>query len=589
MRKLFLYLLSLISVACQAQEITPIVNGSTEVVINSSNEIITPNITEDLPINPIFLIFDAGQSNVFRAQGQRVLLGSIYPEIPSMTLVYWKPDYTTTDNGAWYPGQHSAFMCREPDASASNFATGAFLQLATLLTGYTQDSTYVVVAGDGGTALNQNTTTPDWAPASSGECFEIFTDRYYDVAYTKLQTRYPGRNIVPIILWHQGEADALNSTATTNYATNFPAFVTAMRASHASLANALWVTTKLWYESSANEATINAVFESYAATHSNFKVVDISDQPKKIQLSTADKLGVTPAGTLNDDIHTSWRGQNAKAERIYDAVMNYYGITTNTGEITNNTTYDPSALTTTGFRLQCNRSNTTFDGYFSASAYDNDLSTGTFNSVTGTVKLKIDLRKGWGFTVNASSSRVNSSAAIGSTVFSGSFSVGGWFNPRDGQTANPQYLFSDVQQFGGNLNQNRMGVLILATGKVQAFVARSNVAPGSLSTNRLATTNDVIFTDGLQKGPKHIAVVYNSGGFIQIYINGVLQTLDATDTGNISTVDLAGYTNATTTFTFFSRRTAASTWDFPYYGMYRELIAQKVAWSGSDVLNIMSN
>jgi hypothetical protein len=166
MRKLFLYLLSLISVACQAQEITPIVNGSTEVVINSSNEIITPNITEDLPINPIFLIFDAGQSNVFRAQGQRVLLGSIYPEIPSMTLVYWKPDYTTTDNGAWYPGQHSAFMCREPDASASNFATGAFLQLATLLTGYTQDSTYVVVAGDGGTALNQNTTTPDWAPAS---------------------------------------------------------------------------------------------------------------------------------------------------------------------------------------------------------------------------------------------------------------------------------------------------------------------------------------------------------------------------------------------------------------------------------------
>jgi hypothetical protein len=595
MRKLFLYLLSLLSVTCQAQEVNPIVNGSTEVVVNASGNVITPNITEDLPANPIFLIFDIGQSNsVGRAQGQRVLLGSIYPEILSMGLVYWKPDYTATDNGNWYPGQLSAFMCREPDASSSNFAVGSYLQLATLLTGYTQDSTYVIVAGDGGTALNQNTTTPDWAPASSGECFEIFTQRYYSVAYTKLQTRYPGRNIVPIILWHQGEADALNSTATANYTTNFPAFVTAIRASHASLANALWVTTKLWYESSANEATINAVFESYAATHSNFKVVDISDQPKKIQLSTADKLGVTPAGTLNDDIHTSWRGQNAKAERSYNAIMNYYGITTNTGEITNNTNYDPSVLTTTGCRLQCNRSNTTFDDYFTTSAYDNDLSTGTFNSVTGTVKLKIDLRKGWGFTVNASSSRVNSSAAIGSTVFSGSFSVGGWFNPRDGQTTNAQYLFSDVQAFGGSLNNNRMGVLILPTGQLQAFVARSGVAPETdalpgTGTRRLATTLNPIFTDGLQKGPKHIAVVFNNGGSIQIYVNGSLVTLHAVENGNISAVDLPGYTNATTTFTFFSRRTAASTWDFPYYGMYRELIMQKVAWSGSDVLNIMSN
>jgi hypothetical protein len=123
---------------------------------------------------------------------------------------------------------------------------------------------------------------------------------------------------------------------------------------------------------------------------------------------------------------------------------------------------------------------------------------------------------------------------------------------------------------------------ICASAQVRTIIATTK------ANYPLRSYVDSVVVQELQS-PKHISVVYNSGGFIQIYINGVLQTLDATDTGNISTVDLAGYTNATTTFTFFERRTAASTWDFPYYGMYRELIGQKVAWSGSDVLNIMSN
>lgn len=536
--------------------------------------------------NIVFLVWDGGQSNaVGRAETNRQIQLTKYPEIPSLTKIYYKPDYSSSDNGAFQVLHNGSINTKEPDQSGSLEMFGAYSILGQLLSGLVNRTTYIVMAGDGGTALKQNLTSPDWAPASTNECFQIFTEYYYSVAYDKVAAENPGKTIVPIIVWHQGETDAMDNTATSQYAANFSSFVTALRASHSSLGNALMLITKLYYNLTANEDTINDVFQAYADANSDIvKIIDISDQPRKVDLTTEQKGGLSP--TASDDNHTSYLGQIAKGERIYAQIKEFYNIDVDDSEITTYTTFDPTTIGTSGIRLQLSRDKLTIGTNSSVSAAANDFNIGTFNSVSGSpaIKFKVDQRKGWISFLAASSARLNASAPIGTSLFADETGVSyaTWVKPRDGQPGSTFTLINDIQNVN-SANNSRLSVLITTAGKINAFVAVS----GSIGQ---ALTQNAIFTNGQQLEPKHIAVVFdNVAHLISIYVDGVLQTLDAVLNGDITAVNMANYVNASTALTIGATR---STLPFGSYfnGLMRETYVFKgVLLSQSQIENLMLN
>jgi len=537
-----------------------------------------------MPSNIVPLIFDIGQSNaVGRGESNRENQLSAFPELPTNCKIYYKTDYTITDNGT-FQQPFAGVNTREPDQTASIF--GAYHPLACYIASGFQRTCYIIMMGDGGTALKQNLTNPDWSPSSSGECFEIATQRYYSVAYDKIVAENPTSIILPIICWHQGETDAMDNTATSEYSNNFSNFVTSLRASHSTLNNALMFITKLNYLQTANEATINTVFTNYVASHgSNTILIDVSDQPRKIDLTTQQKGGLVPS-TGSDDEHMSYIAQNVKGSRIYDAFCNKYSYLP-LAEVTNNTVFDPSTITSLGIRLQFNKSNSTIDSVSSFTALTNNLNTGLFTNFVGTPvpKYKFDYNfKGWVYFVASSNARIESSTAIGTSLFASSigYSIAFWLRPRDGQTAASQTIIHDIQNTGSPTN-SRLGINIATTGKINVFISI-----GGTTVN--ATTNNVIFVDGSQTSPTHVAITFTQGDLIRIYVNGVLQTLDASATGNISTLTLTNYVNNTNVLQIGAVRTGASTFTNYFVGMLRELVIQPgVIWNTSQIASIMSN
>jgi hypothetical protein len=241
---------------------------------------------------------------------------------PTDVNVYYKPDYTTADNGAFQQLVEGSANTREPD-NATTGTSGAYGMVGNRIAALSPNPVYVIAAGDGGTALKQGLTTPDWYQLSSGGCYDVAVNRYFKVAYPKIVAANPGKTIRVAICWHQGESDAGDNTATSQYATNFAALITALRASHPSLQSAPLIITKLYFNISANEATINSAFQAYADSNpSTTFIVDISAYPRKQDLTTAQKGGIATAGS--DDQHTSYLGMQAKAVQIFNHIKNYY-------------------------------------------------------------------------------------------------------------------------------------------------------------------------------------------------------------------------------------------------------------------------
>lgn len=536
--------------------------------------------------NTVFVIKAPGQSNAIgRATASRVYQLTKYREIPDDVKIYYKPDYTSADNGAFFTVQQGTTLTREPDQAAIAF-TGDYVMLAENLKRVSPNTVYIIPEGDGGTALKQNLTTPDWYEGSTGECFQIFTEYYYSVAYSKIVAENPGKTIITVILWHQGESDAADATATSQYSTNFSGagrFIESLRASHSSLSNALLIITKLYYNVDANEATINAFFQSYADANSGLvKIVDISDQRRKQDLSTWEKGGIATAGA--DDQHTAYTGQITKAEREYAHIKSRYFPLIDDSDMSSYTAFDPSSLGTTGFRLQLTGGKVDTTDYSVITAIDNDFSIGSFSTITNSPRWKAIGRSGGMSFLVSSNARVRTSAAVGSSLIDGSFSFAGWIKPRDGQTASDQYIFHDIQTTV-TPNNSRCGFYIQSTGKVVAFI-------GVGGTTISALTNSVIFQDGVQLKEKHIAVTFTQGGLIRIYIDGVLQTLDAVSNGNIAALTLSNYVNATNPFTIGARLvTQPSTFDLPFTGTIRgDLIWHTgVVYSQTDIDNLMLN
>lgn len=550
-----------------------------------------------VPSDFIFVIMDMGQSNAEgRAEADRLAL-TTYPERPANIVLFYKPDYTTSLNGdfeTYMAGQNT----EEPDLSASFRLFSHSLAMAYQLRDFTGNRVYIIPAGDGGTALEQNLTSPDWSPASSGECFQIFLERFFDVAMASIISSHPGKTIAVCNIWAQGESDATDNTATSNYASNFAAFYTAVRA-HGTYSSYLtaapWVIPTLNYLQTANETTINGVFTSFAAANSSHVfVVDMSAQKRKQDLTTGEKGGFT--ATASDDEHLSYLAQNYLGEQAATIVKTFYGLSgSNQPPYSANTQFDPSTITASGVRLQMSSSELTVDSANKITNANNSLGATDFTTVATSghePRYKVDKFRGsaW-FSPLATLHRMESNAAIGTSLFAGSWSCAFWTKPRNPVASTIQTVFQDTQDTPPT-NDARVQVAIL-DAKIYGIIGvvgtgiqfiTSNTITGTNSTDWAGATGEDVF-DWV-----HVAITVTSGDKVRVYINGVIQTMQVGGgfTDSVAGLTLASYVNNTNKLQVGARRSGASTYDQFYFGMLRELVIQPgVVYSTTDIANLM--
>lgn len=537
------------------------------------------------PSDYVIVILDMGQSNAIgRAESDRLAL-TTYADGPNKISIFYKPDYTSATNGA-FQAYLAGSNTEEPDQGASLRLYSGSLTLACKARDYTGNPVYIIPAGDGGTALEQNLTTPDWDPDSSGECFQTFLEYYFDRAMPIVLAANPTKEVVVIINWSQGETDAANGTATTNYATNFAAFYAAVRA-HGTYSSYLtaapWFVTLLNYMQSAGETTINGVFTSFAAGTGlgRLYTIDVSDQPRKVDLTTAQKGGFSP--TASDDEHLSYLAQNARGEREWTGFKSFFGFTTpEPSEKTSNTAFDPSTITSTGVRLQLNRDNVTVDSDNKITAANNSLSLADFAPAASvSLRFKVDNLVGYAWFSPITNTRLESNSAIGTSLFAGSWSMSAWVKPRS--VSGDMTIIHDIQNTSSPNNSRMMVYKENNTGNIVGFVAVGGTAVQFRTLNDCFTTANIV-------NEHHVAVTATNGELIRIYFDGVLQTLETgTFDGNISALNLSNYVNNTNKLQVGARRIGASTYDLFFSGMIRELTIQPGVYSQSDIDNLMLN
>jgi hypothetical protein len=535
------------------------------------------------------VIFSWGQSNeIGRGEAERQLQLTPYSFDPTGIKIYYKTNYSATDNGAWYNLQTGSVLTQEPDNSVTTF--GSYITAAIKLGAILNKTVYIIPTADGGTVVNNTGGLRTWHPSVVNECFDVAMDNYYQVAIDKLQVAFPGKQIVVFMTVTEGESDAGTGRTQLQFYNDITTVISSMRA-YELLSTSPLIAAKMNYLQTSAEDDIDAAWvDYYNANPSVVRLVETTDLPRKMDLTTAQKGGIT-ASTGSDDEHLSYIAQNTKGLRVAEEIRNYYGwadvsiipSSTNTG-------FDPTTLGTVNVRLQGTSSKVTLqtDKYnisTSAGAIVNDGSTGTF-AVTGTIQYKETELKGW---INisgliggiANTSRIQTGAAVGTSLFNHSFSIAAWIKPRDGNPPANYSIFHDIASTG-TPNNSRLLVYMSTDGKLNALYAVGGTAV-------TATTASAIFVDGTQDRSKHIAITFTSGNFIRIYVDGVLQTLDVTNNGNIAALTMANYTNGTNVFTIGAQRTGAATYNTYYYGHIREVMIQPVVYSAGDIANLMLN
>jgi hypothetical protein len=545
--------------------------------------IINPYIY-DADFVPVILSW--GQSNeIGRAEFDRYLELTPYPFDPTVQRVYVKTDYTSTDNGDFTALQVGSPHTREYDLTS--FRTyGAYVTAAIKLEAILNKPVYIIPTADGGTIMNNGGAYRSWHPSITNECFDVAMDNYYQVAIDKIQLASPGKLIKVFIVVTEGETDAIQGRTQAEFYNDIVSVVSAMRA-YEYLQFAPLIVCKINYMQTAAEDVINAAWQQYADANPDLvRIVTTSDLTRKVDLTTTQKGGISP--TAADDEHLSYLAQNTKGLRVAEAIRAFYGwADVSIIPSATNTAFNPASIGTVHVRLQCTSGKTTLvANQYNVSSLTNDGSVGSFSVIAGKYQYKEDSQKGW---VNSSFSivgvtnvsRIQSSAAIGTTLFNHSFSFAAWVRPRDGNPPSIYTLYHDVQNTG-SVNNSRTYAIITTDGKINAVYAQGG-------TVVQATTASAIFTNGTQDYAKHIAITFTSGNFIRIYVDGVLQTLDAGTTGNLSTVTMASYVNGTNVLTIGANRTGASTYNNHFYGHIREFMIQPVVYSTTDIANLMLN
>lgn len=262
---------------------------------------------------------DEGQAEAAR-MAISILGSTAYARTKFGCYVYPKTTRTNADDGSW-ADLNAGTNTKGPDILASGFDTvGDETPMLHLLRDKTKQPVFWIKTSRGGSRLQTDGSNPDWA-VSSNELYLQATQYWWTVAKNKLLTVFPSLRLKVVIHWHQGESDANDATARANYLTNIRTFFTAFRAYDPLFARAPLFVTKLYFALDADEDEINDALMQFVSESDNTYLIDISDQPRKIDLTVGQQGGLSPTTTGGDDDHNSYLGQIAKGERKYTKLV----------------------------------------------------------------------------------------------------------------------------------------------------------------------------------------------------------------------------------------------------------------------------
>lgn len=534
------------------------------------------------------VIFDNFQSNAIgRAEAERYLQLTKWPFDPSGIWTYYKTDRTIADNGSWQRLQVGSPQTTEPQFSGIFTHFGGYVTAAIQLSVILDRDVFMIPVAEGGTTLTPNTTFRDHYPETVNELFKENTQYYFRVAIDKLRAAYPGREIVVFEFMHGGETNAAINTTKGDFYSALVTYHRALDSFDPLFKRAPHIITKIRYMLTPGEDVINEAIEEFARNYPDTYLVDISDLPRKNELTVDELGGIT--GSSADDEHLSYLGQIEKGIRGAELARQWLEWPeTETDEILENTEFDSTSISNLVVHLPMDFNRSNFGDYRRVTSFDETVNANTWaTSGTNPVQLKVDKRKGFAQFDQQFVNTIRPPAAVGGTWFNASFSVFFWVKPRDGQFTATQRILWDANNLNQTTASSRVSILINTAGKLIGLYESNNIAVQGVS-------NDVIFTDNTQDQPLAVAFVFDASSAMKIYTarKGQTPTLQAMDAGSPGTltgvVNMALYTNATLrTVIGALEQTSANNYSERFRGLLREFHIYKTVLTVDDITNLM--
>jgi hypothetical protein len=296
--------------------------------ISSINRRITGVVAE-----PVLVVFELSQSNAGFSEADRIALTDqiqqagitkmTYTKTPANCKIWNKQIMDLTDNGVMEDISAGVNTSQYNKAPHNARCFGTEVSLSPLLKQHSSSNVYYIKAMRGGTRLFQY-EGEDWNANSTNDLLDIALDYYATPAINQIIQENPNKPIKVVLLRHQGEADNTTEMRDAYYA-NTTAFLNKIRnytiGGVKYFENSPFIDVLLYYKiAEAQEGLMNDVKTQFANDNANCYTIDISDQPRKVDLTTAQKGGYSP--TILDNEHQSYLGQLMKGERIYDLLKN---------------------------------------------------------------------------------------------------------------------------------------------------------------------------------------------------------------------------------------------------------------------------
>lgn len=290
---------------------------------------------DSLDPNTVFVGLGMGQSNESgRGEKNRLEALTSYVSNPSGVKIFYKSvfgsDVSWQDDGTFQDyvvGTNSVEPVNESTIDNHN----QIVSLGPLLQQNLNRDVYFINAAYGGSALISTGAAQDWEPLlSKGERYFVALNYFHKCIADLLEA---GKKPKVFLMWHQGEYDAQDATARTNYETNFTNFITALRAESPYLTDAPLLITEIYYAIGANEDAINTALQNYVtANPTNSYIFDVASQvtyPRKTDLPAGVKATYPP--TSSDDTHNSYEFQVKKGELYYNKLVEIGYLNSNSG------------------------------------------------------------------------------------------------------------------------------------------------------------------------------------------------------------------------------------------------------------------
>lgn len=283
---------------------------------------VPPTSSDFIPV-----IFELSQSNGGQAEAARLALTDQITAagLTKMTYVKTPPNCRIWNDPLFTLNSTGTMQDVNAGVTGTQYYTNDVFGADVALTPLLRDATtagkaYYIKAMWGGTALYQDGALRDWNANSVDDLLDIALNKMATNAIPAILAENPGKQIKVAILRHQGESDNTDIERNAYYQNSLDFLAKIRNFSIGGVqyfADAPFLDTLLYYRPlEAQEGLMNDLKLQFAAEQPNCYTVDIRNQPRKQDLTTAQKGGFAPS--LSDNEHSSYLSQIQKAENAYD-------------------------------------------------------------------------------------------------------------------------------------------------------------------------------------------------------------------------------------------------------------------------------